>query len=121
MQGQRAQKLSLRPRGVLGDRAYGFRDVATGRVVSAKHDAALLECRARFLASPLPAAAAPPLEVTFPDGTVVGGEDDEVARRTSALVRREVRLTAAGGLVDLAPVHVVATSTLDELAAAHPA
>jgi uncharacterized protein YcbX len=36
MQGEEADELELGPGGVPGDRAYGFLDVETGRLVSAK-------------------------------------------------------------------------------------
>ena len=55
----------------------------------------LLDCRARFLSPPTVEGAAPPVEVTFPDGTVVRTDDDdgaELTRRAADLLGREVRL-----------------------------
>jgi hypothetical protein len=77
-------------------------DVETGRLVSAKRPkrfGALLDCHARFLASPS-ADAQPPIEVTVPDGTVVRDDDGELTRRVTELLGREVRLisTARDGL-----------------------
>jgi uncharacterized protein len=106
MQGEEVDEVLLSPGGVVGDRAYGFVDVETGRLVSAKRPkrfAALLDCRAHFLAPPTADAPPPPIEVTFPDGTVVrvdGDEGAELTRRVTELFGREVRLisTAPDGL-----------------------
>ena len=173
MQGEEVDHILLGPNGVAGDRAYGFVDVETGRLASAKRPrrfGALLDCRARFLTQPADAGGSPPVEVTFPDGTVVCTDDDsgaELTRRVADLLRREVRListapdgiavdevipqlqgigesafetmqvdaadsqgdrymqfpaamAAPGTLLDLAAMHVLATSTLRRMAAAHP-
>lgn len=106
MQGEEVDEVLLGPGGVVGDRAYGFVDVETSRLASAKRPkrfGALLDCHARFLAPPSADAPPPPIEVTFPDRTVVCGDGDEGAeltRRTTELLGREVRLisTAPDGL-----------------------
>ena len=129
MQGEEVDQILLGPGGVAGDRAYGFVDVDTGRLASAKQPkrfGALLDCHARFLTAPTEDGM-PPIEVTFPDGTVVrtdGDDGAELARRTAELLGHDVRLITAApdglGLVDLAPMHVLATSTLRRLADEHP-
>jgi hypothetical protein len=91
-----------RPGGVVGDRAYGFVDVETGKLVSAKRPkrfGAMLDCRARFLLPPT-ADAPPPIVVTFPDGTAVSDDDSELTRCVTELLGRQVRLisTRADGL-----------------------
>jgi uncharacterized protein len=106
MQGEEVDEVLLGPGGVVGDRAYGFVDVATGRLASAKRPkrfGALLDCHARFLSPPSADAPPPPIEITMPDGTVVRGDSDdgaELARRVTELLGREVRLisTAPDGL-----------------------
>ena len=86
MQGEEVDQILLGPGGVAGDRAYGFVDVDTGRLASAKQPkrfGALLDCHARFLTAPTEDGM-PPIEVTFPDGTVVrtdGDDGAELARR----------------------------------------
>jgi uncharacterized protein YcbX len=146
--------------------------IGTGKVVSAKRPkryGALLECRARFLSAPRADAPTPPIEVTFPDGTVVRDDQAELTRRVMALLGREVRLVtsapegaaaesdwpdieglgpdalvdaittqppdeqgdrvvefvvamaAPGTLLDVAALHVLASSTLRKLAAEYPA
>ena len=95
MQGEEVDALVLGPGGVIADRGYGFFDLETGRLVSAKHPkrfGALLGCAARYLSDPVPGEPTPPIEVTFPDGSVVRDDDAELARRVSALLGRDVRL-----------------------------
>ena len=95
MQGEEADEVVLGPSGVVADRGYGFFDIDSQRLVSAKHPkrfGALLGCSARYLHDPAPGAPTPPIEVTFPDGSVVSDDDDELARRVGALLGREVRL-----------------------------
>lgn len=169
MQGEEVDEIVLGPGGVIADRGYGFFDVETGRLVSAKHPkrfGALLGCTARYLVDPAPGEPTPPIEVTFPDGSVVRGDDAELVSRVSALLNREVRLittvaeglafdeldpgvdgvmpdefaaalsadadaaehlmqipvgmAAPGTMLDLAALHILATSTLNGLAAEYP-
>jgi uncharacterized protein YcbX len=172
MQGVEVDEVLIGAGGVAGDRAYGFVDVESGRLASAKRPrrfGPLLNCRARFLSSPVEDGDSPPIEVTFPDGTVVRTDGDdgvELTRRTAELLGREVQListapegialdelipqmdglgenaleamqtepdshgdsfipipaamAAPGTLLDLAAMHVLATSTLRRLADAHP-
>ena len=126
MGGEEGAELTVGPGNVDGDRAYGFVEADTGRLVSAKRYGSLLRCRARLR----PAAG---VEVTFPDGTIV---DDigELTRRVSALIGHDVRLVKAGDpdaadvvawgapetLADFAPLHLLAVSDLDHLADEHP-
>jgi uncharacterized protein YcbX len=112
MQGDEVGEVLIDPGGVVGDRAYGFVDVETGKVVSAKRPkryGALMECRARFLSPPRPDAPAPPIEVTFPDGAVVRDNLAELTRRVTALLGRDVRL------VTTAPQGAAAELTLPDI------
>ena len=136
MQGEEVEQIQLGPGGVAGDRAYGFVDVETGKLASAKRPrrfGALLDCRARFLAPPTEDGVAPAVEVTFPDGAVVrtdGDDGAELTRRTAELLGREVRLITAapegltfdevqGDNVLQFPVAMAAPGTLVDLAALH--
>ncbi len=83
--------------GVVGDRAYAVLDGETGDVASAKVPrrwAALLECSARFVAEPVEGAAPPPVEITFPDGSILHSDDGRVDDALSALFARPVRLVS---------------------------
>ncbi|ODQ89500.1 hypothetical protein BHQ18_13815 [Mycolicibacterium flavescens] len=99
MMGEEVPEVTMGLGGVVGDRAYGFLDVETGKVASAKRPkryGALMQCRARYLSPPRPDAPAPPIEVAFPDGTVVRDDLPELARRVTALLGRDVSpLTSA--------------------------
>lgn len=172
MQGREVDEIRIGPAGVGGDRAYGFVDVETGKLASAKRPrrfGPLLDCHARFLTPPTGDGDAPPIEVTFPDGAVVRTDADggaELTKRINELLGREMQListapegialdelipqidglgenalgamqsepdshgdsfipipaamAAPGTLLDLAAMHVLATSTLDRMADAHP-
>jgi uncharacterized protein len=136
MGGEEVCELELGPDGVVGDRAYGFFDVAAKRLVSAKKArlyGKLLGCRARLL-SPAGANHPPAVEVTFPDGSVVSDDNAEVSRRATELLGRDVRLVAStdpaaqefvamaarATFADLAPVHVLTTGILNRMSAAYP-
>src|SRR5690242_14806096 len=85
MQGEEVAEIQLCPGGVAGDRAYGFVDVETGRLASAKRPrrfGALLDCRARFVSPPTADGDSPPIDVTFPDGTVVRADGSNGAELT---------------------------------------
>jgi uncharacterized protein YcbX len=95
MQGERVDEVSFAPGGAVGDRAYGFVDVATGRLVSAKHPhryAAMLNCYASFVKAPEAGEPAPPVRVRFPDGETIEGDNEAITRRVSDLLGREVRM-----------------------------
>lgn len=170
MQGEPVDEVFLGPGGLVGDRAYGLVDVATGRLISAKRPkryGALLNCRASFVHPPRPDQPVPPVRVRFPDGETVEADEERIASKVGELLGREVRLVtsvppgvtyetvwselsgsdeflhpmrlsggeqeetgepvfgvppgigAPGTLLDLAALHVLATSTLSALAAEH--
>lgn len=98
MQGEVVDEVLLGPGGLVGDRAYGFLDLETERLVSAKHPkryGPILECRATFAHPPQADEAAPPVTVTFPDGTVVEGDEEEISARVSALLGRDVKMVSS--------------------------
>ena len=173
MQGQEVDEILVGSGGVAGDRAYGFVDVETGRLASAKRPrrfGALMDCRARFLTQPTEDGESPPVVVTFADGSVVRTDEDNgtaLTQRVTELLGREVRListapegialdelipqmeglgenaleamqtepvdsegdrfmsipvamAAPGTMLDLAAMHVLATSTLRRMESSHP-
>jgi uncharacterized protein YcbX len=89
-------------RGLLGDRAYGVFDVATGNVASAKSPrlwARLFDCRAAFVDPPERGKPTPPVRVTLPDGATVRSDEPGVGSVLSTVLGREVHLlsTAPAG------------------------
>lgn len=97
MQGEAVDEVFLGPEGLVGDRAYGLLDLETDRLVSAKHPkkyAAILTCKAVFAEPPSIDAAPPAVTVTFPDGTVVDGDEETIAAKASELLGRPVKFVS---------------------------
>lgn len=136
MQGAAVDAVGVGSHGVAGDRAHALQDVATGRVLSAKSVKELLD------------AVATDAQMRLPDGTVVDVGDEDRDRRLSDWLGRPVTLLSLEqsgdltyemtfdpphddaeyfeiplpehGFVDLAPLHLIATSTLAACAAQRP-
>ena len=79
MLGGTVSEVMVTERGVLGDRAWALRDQRTGRVVSAKRVADLLQFRATYEVEPT--LASPGLvRIETPDGdTIYAGQEDLTA------------------------------------------
>ncbi len=58
MGGERLNAVEIGSEGVIGDHAYALRE-ANGRVITAKKWPTLLECSARYDATPMPGTLAP--------------------------------------------------------------
>ncbi|WP_433782459.1 MOSC domain-containing protein [Actinomycetospora sp. CA-101289] len=95
MLGETLTRAVLDERGVLGDRAYAVLDVESGVVASAKVPkrwAKLLEFSATFAGEPVPGEAAPPVVITFPDGSTKRSDDPGIDQALSDVLGREVKL-----------------------------
>lgn len=95
MKGERLQQADLSEMGIVGDRAYGLIDVETGKVVSAKSVKLfpdILKCGAAFTEQPRSDSEAPPVVITFPDGSTATSDSEDIDDALSAFFRREVRL-----------------------------
>lgn len=99
-QGVAVEHLDLRPGGVVGDRQYAIRDVATGKILTAKRVGALLYGVARHEGDEVVLA--------LPDGTEVSAADPSVHRQLSSWLERDVVLAHA---VDAAPDGTTAVGT----------
>lgn len=77
--------------GLPGDRAWALRDETAGEIRGAKRLTSLLRCHARYLAEP-ERDAAPPVEITFPDGETMTTDDDRVDKTLSEFLGRSVSL-----------------------------
>ncbi|WP_300015272.1 MOSC N-terminal beta barrel domain-containing protein [Pseudonocardia sp.] len=98
MLGESLQRCRIGASGVVGDRAYAVIDIETGTVASAKVPkrwAGLLGFSARFVSEPREGAAPPPVEITFPDGSVLRSDDEEIDHALSAALGRAVTLATA--------------------------
>lgn len=125
MQGEALQRATLDERGVVGDRAYALLDVETGIVASAKVPKRwdhLLRFSAAFTAEPTAGEPAPPVAITFPDGSTRRSDDPDVNQAISAVLGRDVTLitTPPDGagfeeiwpeIEDLAPQHIIDATT----------
>lgn len=144
MQGEQPDEAEFDELGMLADRTWAVIDVASGRALSAKREARLLDAAARWEAG----AARP--TVTLPDGTVLspGLAAEEVDAALTAWLGHEVRLAEAfsfpepvsyemsfnvddeeadrfevpmrtGRFLDLAPIHLLTTASIVAAAAGH--
>ena len=95
MLGESLSRARIGPTGVVGDRAYALIDVETGTVASAKVPrrwAGLLDFSARFVVEPVEGEAPPPVEITFPDGSVLRSDDEKIDHALTTALGRPVRL-----------------------------
>ncbi|MEJ2866276.1 MOSC N-terminal beta barrel domain-containing protein [Actinomycetospora sp. OC33-EN08] len=125
MQGEALQRATLDERGVVGDRAYALLDAETGIVASAKVPKRwdqLLRFSAAFVEEPVLGQPAPPVVITFPDGSTRRSDDPSVNQAISAVLGRDVSLitTPPDGagfeeiwpeIDDLAPQHIIDATT----------
>lgn len=146
MAGERLDRMTITPHGVLGDRALGLLDLETNAVISAssKLFPGLMDWRATYVSEPVINAPLPAIRMTHPSGINWTSDDPAINARLSAHFRREVILTGerstayarkqaaffegiglpdlapATGLVDLCPVSAISTSTFAALHQAKP-
>jgi uncharacterized protein len=139
LQGEALDTAWLEADGIVGDRRWGIRDEATGRILTARRLPALLHAAATY-ADDQPA-------ISLPDGRTVVGPGPDTDRVLSAWLARPVSLIAAesatgraeffadatddtseaiewtmpdGRYVDAAPVLVLTTASLRSGAGLHP-
>jgi uncharacterized protein YcbX len=153
MQGEELNASIVAERGLLGDRAYALVDAGDGKVASAKNPRKwpnLFAFRASYPEAPRGGADAAPVRIMLPDGTLIAGNQANLAPMLKPILGREVALKAAapdkpvleeywpdiegldhrdkvtdesmpaGTFFDLAPIHLLTTATLDRLRALYP-
>ncbi|MBA2282507.1 MAG: MOSC domain-containing protein [Acidimicrobiia bacterium] len=92
MQGDTVAAATIGSTGMLGDRAWAVRDEEKGGIRGAKKIGALMDLKAQFASEPTADDPTPAIEITLPDGTVVGSGDPDVNERLSAALDRKVSL-----------------------------
>jgi uncharacterized protein YcbX len=94
MLGQRVAEFAIGPNGVFGDRAWALRELATGRIVSAKKWAEMFRFRASYPTPPErnPAHAA---IVTTPEGRDISADDPAASAAISDALGHKVRIERA--------------------------
>ena len=99
MLGEEPTAVDIGSSGIVGDRAWGLVDEATGKVASAKHPrlwSSLLGLRAAYVNTPSadPRAGAT-VRIHLPGGDVVHSDDSDIDARLSEAAGRAVRLVNA--------------------------
>lgn len=91
MAGQRLDACTVTSNGVLGDRGWALRDEQRGEITSARKSPVLMAFAARYREEPA-AGKVPHVDITLPDGTVVGSDAADVNARCGAVLGRSVTL-----------------------------
>ena len=153
MMGEELNSSYVTERGLIGDRTYALIDQKTGKVASAKNPrkwGKLFDFRSVFIDQPQVVKNIPPVRITFPDGTNIFSDQDDIEYTLSKVLGQEVRLMRANlerpsyeeywpdidGLAhrekvtdetmpsqtffDIAVVHLLTTSTIDRLRELYP-
>ncbi|HYT37948.1 MAG TPA: MOSC N-terminal beta barrel domain-containing protein [Acidimicrobiia bacterium] len=90
LQGERLDRAVVERDGLAGDRVWGIRDEATGKILTARREPPLLLARSRLDESGRP-------EITLPDGTICTGVGPRTDETLSAWLKRPVSLVDAAG------------------------
>jgi uncharacterized protein YcbX len=90
LQGEQLGEAVLEPGGLVGDRAWGIQDLATGNILTGRREPALLLAAARLGDDGRP-------RITRPDGTELVGVGEDTDRGLSDWIGRPVSLVAAAG------------------------
>ncbi len=106
MQGERLDRCRIDSRGVPHDRGFAVVDTASGRALSAKQAAPLLNFAARMVGQ------AGPVEIRFPDGIVLQSDAADIDRQLSEALGRAVTLAPGGPYFDDSPLHIVTEAAL---------
>jgi uncharacterized protein YcbX len=90
MLGEGVDEFEVSAKGVVGDRAYALREVS-GRVVTAKKWANMLEFSARYDSTPAADGLAP-IRIELPGGRAIHAQDPDASTVLSTVLGRKVTL-----------------------------
>jgi uncharacterized protein len=90
--GEALKRTTISARGVLGDRGWALRNEDTGEIHNAKRYPVLLQCVAAYRRPPADEDDIPEVDITFPDGGVIGSDSPAVHARLSGLLGKRVSL-----------------------------
>ena len=96
MLGEPREELVVTPQGALGDRAWALREIAGGRIASAKRFPRLLEFRARYVSEPTFESPGR-VRIEAPGGRELDPEDPDAAAIVSELLGRPLRFENVAG------------------------
>jgi uncharacterized protein YcbX len=91
MAGQTVQEARVAPNGIVGDRLWATRADAVHEIQGAKKFPALMLCEARFRTESRNGSV-PPVDITFPDGSVLGSDDPGIHAKLSMLAGKSLSL-----------------------------
>jgi hypothetical protein len=91
MLGERRNQLPITSRGALGDRAWALREIATGRIASAKRFPQLLALHTQYEVEPTFAAPGR-IQISLPDGRTICPDESEASVIISDFLGHSVRL-----------------------------
>jgi uncharacterized protein YcbX len=153
MLGEELNSSYVTERGLIGDRAYALIDQKTGKVAGAKNPkkwGKLFDFRSVFIDPPQVVENIPSVRITFPDGTHIFSDQNNIDYTLSKVLDQDVRLMRASlerpsyeeywpdidGLAqrekvtdetmpsqtffDLAVIHLLTTSTINRLRELYP-
>ncbi|MFZ0895658.1 MAG: MOSC domain-containing protein [Candidatus Nitrosopolaris sp.] len=153
MLGEELNSSYVTERGLIGDRTYALIDQNTGKVASAKNPrkwGRLFDFRSAFIDLPQVVENIPPVRITFPDGSQIFSDQDDIDYSLSKVLGQNVRLMRASlekpsyeeywpdidGLAqrekltdeimpsqtffDIAVIHLLTTSTINRLRELYP-
>ena len=95
MLGEELNSSYITEHGLIGDRVYALIDEETGKTVSAKNPSKwgkLFDFRSAFMDPPPVVDNIPPVRITFPDGTQIFSNQNEMNDALSKVLGREVKL-----------------------------
>jgi uncharacterized protein len=98
MMGEELNAAEVTDRGLVGDRQFAVVDASTGKVAGAKNPRKwgnFFDFRAAYVEPPESGSKLPAVRLTLPDGTVVTGEQPDVAQVLSRALGREVAFAEA--------------------------
>ena len=153
MLGEELNSSFVTEHGLIADRTYAIVDKKTGKVASAKNPTKwgkLFDFRSVFIDPPQVVEKIPPVRITFPDGTHIFSNQNDIDNNLSNVLRQDVRLMKASlekpiyeeywpdidGLAqrekvteeampsqtffDIAVIHILTTSTINRLRELYP-
>lgn len=92
MMGGRLDSADVGTDGIPGDREYAMRDEQREAIQGARRHGALMQCSAVFRAGEFVPGGDNPVDITFPDGTVIGTDDPALNEAVSELVGTEMTI-----------------------------
>ena len=91
MQGEQLESCDLKPGGIAGDRGWAVRNEKDGEIQGAKKIPKLLLCQAKYLTEPT-SEGTQAVNITLPDGTSIGSEDQRIHEALSEYLGKTVTL-----------------------------